>query len=89
MGDVLVFLKRVLMHGEFVVADDSVFGGELLFNECDSCFEGLDFEMGLFGLGEFLLLLIESLLSFESILFHGGKLFSQAGDGFDVLVVFL
>lgn len=52
------------MHGEFVVADDSVFGGDLLFNECDSCFEGLDFEMGLFGLGEFLLLLVKSLLYF-------------------------
>jgi hypothetical protein len=77
------------MHGEFVVADDSVFGGELLFNECDLCFEGFNFEMGLFGLGEFLLLFVKSLLSFEGILFHGGQLFSQTGDGFDVLVVFL
>ena len=77
------------MHGEFVVADGCVFGGELLFNECDLCFEGLYFEMGLFGLGEFLLLLVKSLLSFESILFHGGKLFSQTGNCLDVLVVFL
>ncbi len=77
------------MHGEFVVVDDSVFGGEFLFNECDLCFEVLYFEMGLFGLGKLLLLLVESLLSFESILFHGGKLFSQAGDCLDVLVVFL
>jgi hypothetical protein len=77
------------MHGEFVVADDCVFGRELLFNECDLRFEGLDFEMGLFGLGEFLLLLVKSLLSFYGILFHGGKLFSQTGNGFDVLVVFL
>jgi hypothetical protein len=77
------------MHGEFIVVDDSVFGGELLFYECDMCFECLDFEMGLFGLGEFLLLLVKSLLSFESILFHGGKLFSQAGSGLDVLFVFL
>lgn len=64
LGDVLVFLKRVLMHGELVVVDDRVFGGELLFNECDLRFEGLDFEMGLFGLGKFLLLLVKSLLSF-------------------------